>query len=340
MLHYPLARYLIYYLALASAFSGGVFVINNFLTFSLNLPGFFGTLNHLGVNFDVFDVQAPPYSRWALFLGFLQTSSYIWALIYPGFIVSQNRQRPYDAALMSRLSQIIIQAAFWAVMLIGIIDAGISFIRIEEFLPFLVGDELALSLGRPSFRGLYIHLPLIGVGVLIALKRRGIDFIWLACLIVFSEFLIVITRFIFSYEQAFMGDLVRFWYAALFLFASAYTLAHDGHVRVDVLYANFSERAKAYVNVTGSLILGLPLCWIILARGIWNASSPFNLALLNFEVTQQGFGMYVKYLMSGFLLIFAVSMLFQFASLIIRELNVIRLSNAAHYDANMHEKVS
>ena len=30
-----------------------------------------------------------------------------------------------------------------------------------------------------------------------------------------------------------MGDLVRFWYAALF-FASAYTLKEDGHVRVDV----------------------------------------------------------------------------------------------------------
>ena len=49
--------------------------------------------------------------------------------------------------------------------------------------------------------------------------------------------------------------------------------------------------------------------------------SPFNLALLNFEVTQQGFGMYVKYLMSGFLIVFALAMLFQFASFIIDELN-------------------
>ena len=50
-------------------------------------------------------------------------------------------------------------------------------------------------------------------------------------------------------------------------------------------------------------------------------SSPFNLALLNFEVTQQGFGMYVKYLMSGFLIIFALAMLFQFANFMIDELN-------------------
>jgi len=39
--------------------------------------------------------------------------------------------------------------------------------------------------------------------------------------------MIVISRFIFSYEQAFMADLVRFWYGALFLFASAYTLLED-----------------------------------------------------------------------------------------------------------------
>jgi len=35
---------------------------------------------------------------------------------------------------------------------------------------------------------------------------------------------------------------------------------------------------------------------------------------LALEVTQSGFGMYVKYLMAGFLGVFAVSMMIQFAS--------------------------
>ena len=118
-----------------------------------------------------------------------------------------------------------------------------------------------------------------------------------------------------------MGDLVRFWYAALFLFASAYTLINDGHVRVDVIYASFSTRKKAIVNMVGSLVLGIPLCWIVLSRGLWTDSSIFNLSLLNFEVTQQGYGMYVKYIMSSFLIIFALSMLIQFSSFIISEMN-------------------
>ena len=70
-----------------------------------------------------------------------------------------------------------------------------------------------------------------------------------------------------------MGYLVRFWYAALFLFASAYTLVHEGHVRVDILYTRFSERGKAWANFWGSMVLGMPLCWIIVKpRGTYNGS--------------------------------------------------------------------
>jgi hypothetical protein len=39
-----------------------------------------------------------------------------------------------------------------------------------------------------------------------------------------------------------------------------------------------------------------------------------NSPLLSFEVSQSGYGMYVKYIMAGFLVVFAVSMLIQFVS--------------------------
>lgn len=320
MVNQTFFRHSLHYIAVASALAGAAFVLNNFLTYIFELPGLYGLLNQFGANLDFPERE---YSGFALFIGLLQSLLYVGALAWPAYVISRLDGQPRNADGMNAGAELIVSAAFWSVMLIGIADAAISFVRIENMLPGIVGDDLALSLGKPSFRGVYVHIPLMALGTLIALMRRGIDFIWLASLIVFGELLIVITRFIFSYEQAFMGDLVRFWYAALFLFASAYTLVHDGHVRVDVLYAGFSGRRKAHTNVFGSLILGLPLCWIVLTRGLWNESSPFNLALLNFEVTQQGFGMYVKYLMSGFLVVFALSMLFQFASFMIDELNKI-----------------
>jgi TRAP-type mannitol/chloroaromatic compound transport system permease small subunit len=148
----------------------------------------------------------------------------------------------------------------------------------------------------------------------IAAFTRGLGFTWLALLVVIAEFQIVISRFVFSYEQVFMGDLVRFWYAALFLFASAHALIDDGHVRVDVLYAHFSKRGKAWTNGLGSLLLGIPLCWVILTQGMWTKGSSLNSPLISFEISQSGYGMYTKYMMAGFLVVFALSMTIQFAS--------------------------
>ena len=135
-----------------------------------------------------------------------------------------------------------------------------------------------------------------------------------------AEFTIVITRFVFSYEQAFMGDLVRFWYAALFLFASAYTLVHEGHVRVDVLYAGFSRAKKAWSNSIGIILFGIPLCWVILMHGMGGRGNSINGPLLSFEISQSGYGMYVKYLMAGFLVVFALTMLIQFVGYLLNSI--------------------
>jgi len=45
---------------------------------------------------------------------------------------------------------------------------------------------------------------------------------------------------------------------------AAYTLKHDGHVRVDVFYQHYSERKKALINLLGTLLLLLPTCLFIL----------------------------------------------------------------------------
>ena len=199
-------------------------------------------------------------------------------------------------------------------LLVGVVDMAISFLRVEGFLAGVVGDDFAIQLGRSMYRGPNIHMPLLVAGFVIAFSSRGLGFTWLTLMIVVAELTIVITRFVFSYEQAFMGDLVRFWYAALFLFASAYTLLVDGHVRVDVFYTNFSTRKKGIVNAIGSVVLGMSLCWAILIVGMASPAAIINSPLMNFEVSQSGFGMYTKYWMAGFLAVFAITMHIQFVS--------------------------
>jgi TRAP-type mannitol/chloroaromatic compound transport system permease small subunit len=216
--------------------------------------------------------------------------------------------------MISDANTFLIRAFFWAVLLIGFADMVVSFLRVEGLLAGVVGEDLTKKLGRQQFRGSYLHLPLLGVALVTAAFTRTLGFIWLSLLIVVAELAIVITRFVFSYEQAFMGDLVRFWYGALFLFASAYTLLQEGHVRVDIFYTNFRAKRKGLVNAFGSILLGLSFSWTILLVGMKNKSAMINMPIAKFEVSQSGYGLYVKYWMAGFLAVFAITMAIQFVS--------------------------
>ncbi len=289
------------------------FLINNYLTIWQDWPGIRSLFSHLGW-FSAADGK--PLAGGALTQGWIQLLLYV-ALI--GIVIVYaltNARQPLrvDSTYLSAMAAFIIRAAFWSVLLIGLVDAVISFMRVEGFLASVFGQKMEINLGLSEFRGTYVHCPLIAVSLFIAAFTRSLGFTWLALLVVVAELQIVIARFIFSYEQAFMGDLVRFWYAALFLFASAYTLTKEGHVRVDVLYAGFSERGKAWANATGCLLLGIPMCWVILAMGMAGKATVINSPLLSFETSQSGFGLYVKYLMAGFLAVFAISMMIQFTS--------------------------
>lgn len=288
---------------------GVFFVIHNYLIFWQGWPG------ALSVVQGMTDAgSAVPSEMAALGWGQLLSWAVLFALVGLYSAKQGHTLLRADADRLSAVAAFIIRGSFWGIVLIGICDIIISFLRVEELLEPVLGETIGKELGRPIFRGTYVHYPLLLIGFVVAFFTRRLGFIWLTLLVVLSEFSIVISRFVYSYEQAFQGDLVRFWYAGLFLFASAYALLTEGHVRVDVLYTNFSKRGKAWANTFGILLLGLPLCWIILTTGMWGKGSSLNSPLLSFEIYQQGFGMYVKYLMVGFLVIFAVSMLFQFCA--------------------------
>ncbi len=276
------------------------FVLNDFLTYGAGLPG----------SALVSDADSASLVSW------LQFAIYPMGLLLATIYVIKNNDCSLrqDSNRISNINTFFIRAAFWAVLLIGIVDITISFLRVEGFLQSIVGEYLNKELGRSRFRGPFVHMPLLVLSIVIAKFTRTLGFHWLTLMIVTAELIIVFARFVFSYEQAFMADLVRFWYGALFLFASAYTLLEEGHVRVDVFYAGFKDKTKGMINAVGSLTMGISLCWTILIVGMGSKSSIINAPMFNFETTQSGFGMYVKYMMAAFLGVFAISMMIQFIS--------------------------
>ena len=220
-----------------------------------------------------------------------------------------------NSQLLHNINIYLIRSFFWIILITGLVDIAIAFMRVEKIFEFFLGKEISSNFSRPVFVGMYFHVPLIILGFIISKFTKTIGFHWLSLLIVASELLIVITRFVFSYEQTFMGDLVRYWYAGLFLFASAYTLYEDGHVRVDIIYQGLKEKTKNLVNCFGSILLGWSTSVVIILLCFYGKQSIVNSPVANFEVTQQGsVGMFIKYHMAVFLAIFGITMLIQFIS--------------------------
>jgi TRAP-type mannitol/chloroaromatic compound transport system permease small subunit len=292
-----------------------IFLANNVLTVWFDWPG----LKQLFAHYGLFGFKKlnTPLEVAVLNLSYIQLSFYFISFIAVIYYVlkSINQTLETDAKILTNITAYIVRSSFWAVLIVGIADFLISFLVVEKLIEPIFNEAIKINLVIPAFRITFIHFPLILISFVIGYFTRSVGFIWLAVLVVGSEFLIVLSRFIFEYEQAFQGDLVRFWYAALYLFASAYALIHEGHVRVDVLYTGFSERKKAWTNAIGSFVFGIPLCLIILFLGMGGKASIINGPVISFEITQQGSnGLYLLYLMAVYLAVFAVTMLIQFTS--------------------------
>jgi TRAP-type mannitol/chloroaromatic compound transport system permease small subunit len=289
------------------------FLINNVLTVWVDWPGVKKIFSH----YELFGFKQKALQGSELNYGYLQIVIYLiciaGVILYVFKTYSQTLE--HDSEILSKFSAYLVRSSFWAVFLVGVADFIISFMVVERLWEAIFSPEVKAFMVKAPERITFIHFPIILGSFIIGYFTKSVGFIWLAVLVVLSEFVIVLSRFIFSYEQAFQGDLVRFWYAALYLFASAYALIHEGHVRVDVLYSSFSERKKAWTNSIGSALLGVPLCLIVIFYGLNGKASIINGPVVAFEVTQQGSnGLYLLYLMAVYLAVFAVTMLLQFTS--------------------------
>ena len=61
-----------------------------------------------------------------------------------------------------------------------------------------------------------------------------------------------------------LADLQWMGFGLVVLFAAAWALADDAHVRVDVVYGRLGPRARAAVDLAGTLLLLLPFCGFLL----------------------------------------------------------------------------
>ncbi|MCB1856958.1 MAG: TRAP transporter small permease subunit [Gammaproteobacteria bacterium] len=108
-------------------------------------------------------------------------------------------------------------------------------------------------------------------------NRIGIILSWLVLIMVLVGVYNAVTR---KLSQSIGVDLSSnmyieaqwYMFSLVFLWAGAYALRNNAHVRVDIIYSRLTRTRKAWIDVLGTLLFLIPLCALI----IW-VSLPYAL---------------------------------------------------------------
>jgi len=130
---------------------------------------------------------------------------------------------------------------------------------------------------------------------------------WAVLAMVLVQFAIVMLRYAFGFGSLWMQESLHYLLAVLVLFAAPWTLQSNGHVRVDIFYADASTRTKAKIDLAGSLLLLIPF----MAAVIWFSWPYASRAWAIMEGSREAGGIPLVFLLKSSIPAFAVLLLLQ-----------------------------
>ena len=135
----------------------------------------------------------------------------------------------------------------------------------------------------------------------------GRSIAWLNVVMVILTCLVVIMRYVFNHSSIVLQESAMYLHAMVFLVASAYTLKHDEHVRVDIFYQGLSSKGKALVNLTGTLFLLIP---VIVFIG-WSSWPYIESSWRVLETSSEAAGLPLVFLLKSLILVMVTVLLIQ-----------------------------
>lgn len=143
---------------------------------------------------------------------------------------------------------------------------------------------------------------------------------WLAVLMVFTTFTVAVLRYGVGVGFVWMQESYVWMHATVFMAASGYTLLHDGHVRIDVIYAGMSARRQAWINLLGVLFLLTPML-----GAVWWVAFPYvTLSWERLETSPDVGGLPGLFLLKSVMLVFVALLGLQGVALALRSLLTLR----------------
>lgn len=151
-----------------------------------------------------------------------------------------------------------------------------------------------------------------------SLLGRGVSVLLVA--MVGIEFLLVLLRYGFGVGSIWLSESVIYLHAAVFLLAAAWTLQDNGHVRVDIFYADAAPRTKAWIDLFGALLLLLPFTLAVL----WLAWPYAARSWAILERSPEASGIPAVFVLKSLIPLFALTLALQGVSQLIRAACVLR----------------
>ncbi|WP_296697866.1 TRAP transporter small permease subunit [Thiocapsa sp. UBA6158] len=139
---------------------------------------------------------------------------------------------------------------------------------------------------------------------------------WLSLAMVLVTFAVVLLRYAFDIGSIALQESVTYMHAVLFMLGIAYTLGRNGHVRVDIFYERLSRRARARVDLMGTLLLLIPVSILIIWLGWAYVAESWRVQ----EASRETGGLPVVYLLKTLILIMPILLLAQGLSNALRNL--------------------
>lgn len=130
---------------------------------------------------------------------------------------------------------------------------------------------------------------------------------WLALLMVLMSCSVVLLRYAINMPSIALQEATMYCHAALFMLGAAYTWQQGGHVRVDVLYRNWSASTQRRINRLGIIFFVIPTCIFLLATSWQYVANAWAIG----ETSPEASGLPFVYLLKTLIIMMPLLILWQ-----------------------------
>ena len=126
--------------------------------------------------------------------------------------------------------------------------------------------------------------------------------------------LVVVTRYFLEVGSIALQEAVTYLHCLVFLMGLAFTLKHDGHVRVDIFYRGATAKYKDLINVIFGFIFLLPLAFVV---GFYSIEL-INMSWKIQETSTEAGGLPYVFVQKTFILLFPLTLFAAFFNQLIK----------------------